>query len=101
MARQTNVVEARLRLYNRDQVPSSETLQPPSYIPFLPLPATPTAITISVATDATTTPIRRSRILGATTYSKETKRKCSKRMGGPRRARGRGGWREDDWNPRS
>lgn len=88
MARQTNVVVARLRLYNRDQVPSSETLQPPSYIPFHPLPATPTAITISVATDATTTPIGRSRILGATTYSKETKRKCSERMGGERRARG-------------
>lgn len=61
MARQTNVVETRLRLYNQDQV------LPPKPQPLTPLiqhslsytirssRATPTAITISVATDTTTT----------------------------------------------
>lgn len=60
MARQTNVVETRLRLYNQDQVPRSPNPPPPltqrslSYT-IRSSRATPTAITISVATDTTTT----------------------------------------------
>jgi len=55
MARQTNVVETRLRLYNQDQHPQSAT--PLHSLPYTirSSRATPTAITISVATDTTTT----------------------------------------------
>lgn len=57
MARQTNVVETRLRLYNQDQVPRSATLSSTLSSPYTVRSsrATPTAITISVATDTTTT----------------------------------------------
>lgn len=58
MARQTNVVETRLRLYNQDQVPRSATPLPSTLSsPYTVRSsrATPTAITISVATDTTTT----------------------------------------------
>lgn len=56
MARQTNVVETRLRLYNQN--PEAQLSLPSS--PPLPFAirssrTTPTAITISVATDTTTT----------------------------------------------
>lgn len=56
MARQTNVVETRLRLYNRDQHPRRSAI-PQRSLPYTirSSRATPTAITISVATDTTTT----------------------------------------------
>lgn len=53
MARQTNVVET--RLYNRDQHPRSVTPQYSLPYTIRSSRATPTAITISVATDTTTT----------------------------------------------
>lgn len=56
MARQTNVVETRLRLYNPGPTPPKRN-SPQHSLPYTirSSRATPTAITISVATDTTTT----------------------------------------------